>query len=67
MSALEFWHHHVGVSVPDLEASIAWYGHVLGFTLVRRLRIESRAQLVVEFEGFWSAGRHRLSRRVQYL
>jgi methylmalonyl-CoA/ethylmalonyl-CoA epimerase len=41
MSALEFWHHHVGVSVPDLEASIAWYGHVLGFTLVRRLRIES--------------------------
>jgi methylmalonyl-CoA/ethylmalonyl-CoA epimerase len=40
-SALEFWHHHVGVSVPDLEASIEWYGRVLGFALVRRLRIES--------------------------
>jgi len=27
---LEFWHHHCGVSVADLEASIAWYGDVLG-------------------------------------
>ena len=41
MSALEFWHHHAGVSVPDLAASIAWYERVLGFRLVRRLRIES--------------------------
>ena len=41
MSQLEFWHHHVGVSVPDLEASIEWYGRVLGFELVRRQRIET--------------------------
>ncbi len=41
MSALEFWHHHAGVSVPDLAASIDWYQRVLGFTLVRRLRIET--------------------------
>jgi methylmalonyl-CoA/ethylmalonyl-CoA epimerase len=41
MSQLEFWHHHVGVSVPDLEASIDWYRRVLGFELLRRLRIET--------------------------
>jgi methylmalonyl-CoA/ethylmalonyl-CoA epimerase len=41
VSSLEFWHHHVGVSVPDLAASIAWYERVLGFQLVRRLHIES--------------------------
>jgi methylmalonyl-CoA/ethylmalonyl-CoA epimerase len=41
MSALDFWHHHVGVSVPDLEASVDWYRRVLGFVPVRRLRIES--------------------------
>jgi catechol 2,3-dioxygenase-like lactoylglutathione lyase family enzyme len=41
MSALDFWHHHVGVSVPDLEASVEWYRRVLGFVPVRRLRIES--------------------------
>ena len=41
MSQLQFWHHHVGVSVPDLEASIDWYQRVLGFELLRRLRIET--------------------------
>jgi methylmalonyl-CoA/ethylmalonyl-CoA epimerase len=41
MSALEFWHHHAGVSVPDLATSIDWYQRVLGFRLVRRLRIET--------------------------
>jgi len=41
MSQLDFWHHHVGVSVPDLEASMDWYQRVLGFTLLRRARIES--------------------------
>jgi len=41
MSQLEFWHHHLGISVPDLEASIDWYGRVLGFELVRRQRIET--------------------------
>ncbi len=38
---LDFWYHHVGVSVPDLEASVEWYRRVLGFELARRLRIES--------------------------
>jgi methylmalonyl-CoA/ethylmalonyl-CoA epimerase len=28
---LEFWHHHGGVSVPNLDAAIAWYRDVLGF------------------------------------
>jgi catechol 2,3-dioxygenase-like lactoylglutathione lyase family enzyme len=41
MSQQQFWHHHVGVSVPDLQSSIDWYGRVLGFELVRRQRIES--------------------------
>ncbi len=41
MSTLDFWHHHAGVSVPDLAASIDWYQRVLGFRLVRRLRIET--------------------------
>ncbi len=29
--------HHVGISVPDLDASIAWYGEMLGFELVRKM------------------------------
>lgn len=38
---LELKYHHVGVSVPDLEASIAWYGRVLGFELESRARLPS--------------------------
>lgn len=38
---LEFWHHHGGVSVPDLEASIRWYRDMLGFELERRFPIPS--------------------------
>lgn len=41
MGALEFWHHHGGVSVPDLEAAIAWYRDVLGFQVERRGPIPS--------------------------
>jgi methylmalonyl-CoA/ethylmalonyl-CoA epimerase len=40
-TTLEFWHHHVGVSVPDLEASIAWYRDVLDFEVARRFAIDS--------------------------
>lgn len=40
---LSFWHHHVGISVPDIDASIAWYGAVLGFKLERRYRVDSIA------------------------
>ena len=38
---LTFWHHHAGISVPDLDASIAWYRDVLGFELARRFRIDA--------------------------
>jgi methylmalonyl-CoA/ethylmalonyl-CoA epimerase len=36
---LEFWHHHGGVSVPDLNAAVAWWHDVLGFELERRFSI----------------------------
>ena len=36
---LEFWHHHGGLSVPDLEAAIAWWRAVLGFEVVKRFAI----------------------------
>jgi methylmalonyl-CoA/ethylmalonyl-CoA epimerase len=34
-----FWHHHGGVSVPDLDAAIAWWQSVLGFDVVKRFPI----------------------------
>ena len=36
----DFSFHHGGVSVPDLEAAIAWYGRVLGFEVEKRFYIE---------------------------
>ncbi len=39
MSGLQFWHHHGGLSVPDLDAAIAWYGDKLGFRLEKRFPI----------------------------
>ncbi|WP_044562777.1 VOC family protein [Azospirillum sp. B4] len=41
MPTFEYWHHHGAISVPDLEAAIAWYGDVLGFKLERRIRIDA--------------------------
>jgi methylmalonyl-CoA/ethylmalonyl-CoA epimerase len=41
MSDLEFWHHHGGVSVPDLEDAIAWWDKMLGFKLLYRSQIPS--------------------------
>jgi methylmalonyl-CoA/ethylmalonyl-CoA epimerase len=38
---LQFWHHHGGVSVPDLNAAITWWHDVLGFELERRFPIPS--------------------------
>jgi len=35
----EFSFHHGGVSVPDLEEAIAWYGRVLGFAVEKRFYI----------------------------
>lgn len=36
----EFTFHHGGVSVPDIEAAIVWYGDVLGFSVEKRFEIE---------------------------
>lgn len=32
----EFWFHHAGVSVVDMDAQIDWYGRMLGFQVDRR-------------------------------
>jgi methylmalonyl-CoA/ethylmalonyl-CoA epimerase len=37
--ALDFKHHHGGLSVPDIEASIRWWHDVLDFTVERRFDI----------------------------
>lgn len=48
----EFWHDHAGVSVPNLEAAVAWYQKVLGFEVERRLFIESiPAEVAVMING----------------
>jgi len=36
---LEFWHHHGGISVPDLDATIGWWRVTLGFEVERRFHI----------------------------
>ncbi|MCC6075100.1 VOC family protein [Pseudomonas sp. GCM10022188] len=36
----EFKPHHVGVSVPDMDAAIDWYGRMLGFAVEMRTFIE---------------------------
>lgn len=36
---LRFWHHHGGVSVPDLNAAIEWWERVLGFEVDKRFPI----------------------------
>lgn len=33
--------HHCGISVPNLEAAIAWYRDMLGFSLKTRLTLEA--------------------------
>lgn len=37
----EFTFHHGGVSVPDLDQAIDWYGRVLGFAVEKRFWIEA--------------------------
>jgi methylmalonyl-CoA/ethylmalonyl-CoA epimerase len=34
-----FCFDHAAASVPDLDAAIAWYGRVLGFTVARRFEL----------------------------
>lgn len=36
MSRQEFWFHHGGVSVPDLDVAVRWYHDVLGFEVEAR-------------------------------
>jgi catechol 2,3-dioxygenase-like lactoylglutathione lyase family enzyme len=36
---LQFWHHHGGVSVPDLDSAIEWWRSVLGFEVEARFPI----------------------------
>ena len=33
--------HHCGISVPDIEAAIAWYQDILGFSVIKRANIEA--------------------------
>jgi methylmalonyl-CoA/ethylmalonyl-CoA epimerase len=33
--------HHMSIAVPDVEAAIAWYGEILGFSVQFRMVIES--------------------------
>ena len=48
----EFWHHHGGISVPDLDAAIAWWRDVLDFEVERRFPIPSiPAQVVILKNG----------------
>ena len=37
----DFTFHHGGVSVPDLDAAIAWYDRVLGFAVEKRFFIDA--------------------------
>ena len=41
MPAPTFTFHHGGVSVPDLQEAIRWYGRVLGFTVEKEFYIEA--------------------------
>ena len=45
---MDFDYHHVGLSVLDLDASIEWYGRVLGFAVDRRYRIDAIPAEVAE-------------------
>ena len=65
--AFEFWHHHGGLSVPDLDASIAWWKKVLGFEVERRFFIPTIPAEVamlrngpLHIELFMVAGAHAL-------
>ena len=50
--ALDFGYHHVGLSVGDLAASIAWYENTLGFVLDRTYRIDAiPAQIAEMYRG----------------
>ncbi len=39
MDSIDFRVHHLGLSVPDLEASIKWYGDFFGFTVEKQMEV----------------------------
>jgi len=44
--------HHVGISVPDLESSIAWYQDIFGFSVAKRMEMgHASAKLVFIKKG----------------
>ena len=43
-AGFEITPHHIGISVPDLEESIAWYEEMLGFEVVRLREREEESQ-----------------------
>lgn len=48
----DFTFHHGGVSVPNLEEAIAWYGRVLGFEEERRIYIPpAKANVAIVRKG----------------
>jgi len=52
--AEKFKPHHLGISVPDLEASIKWYKEMLGFSLEKRMEIkELNAQIAFLYNGYF--------------
>ncbi|MBC8138774.1 MAG: VOC family protein [Fibrella sp.] len=46
--------HHIGITVSDIERSVAWYADTLGFTEKRRVHVAERGLTIVlaEREGF---------------
>ena len=44
--SFEITANHVGISVPDLDASIAWYHRMLGFDLVRKMTKDANPKMV---------------------
>jgi len=50
--AEKFKPHHLGISVPDLEASINWYKEMLGFSLEKSMEIkELNAKIAFLYNG----------------
>lgn len=48
----DFTFHHGGVSVPDLDSAIDWYGRVLGFEVEKRFYIDAaRAETAMVRKG----------------
>lgn len=43
----ELTHHHVGLSVPDAEASAAWYRDMLGFEEVFRMKEKAENEMFI--------------------